>query len=97
MEPTAPGLAERRSENQDALGEFSTPSGERLLIVADGMGGNRDSAAASRLCVEMIGRAFSDGSETTEERLRIGIELANARSDAAAESDSALARSSGSW
>ena len=50
-----------RSENQDAFGEFSTPSGERLFIVADGMGGHRGGATASRLCVETIGRAFTDG------------------------------------
>ena len=80
-----------RTENQDAFGEFSTSSGERLFVVADGMGGHRGGATASRLCVETIGRAFADGSETAQERLRIGIELANTRIHAAAESDSELA------
>jgi len=80
-----------RSENQDAFGEFSTPSGERLFIVADGMGGHRGGATASRLCVETIGRAFSEGSEPADERLRRGIELANERIHAAAESDQELA------
>jgi len=80
-----------RTENQDAVGEFSTPSGERLFVVADGMGGHRGGATASRLCVETIGRAFVDGSESAETRLQIGIELANARIYEAAESDSELA------
>ncbi len=79
-----------RTENQDAFGEFSTSAGERLFIVADGMGGHRGGATASRLCVETVGRAFADGSESAEERLRIGLELANARIHAAAASDSEL-------
>jgi protein phosphatase len=80
-----------RSENQDAFGEFSTPSGERLFVVADGMGGHRGGATASRLCVETIGRTFTDGTDRAEERLRRGFELANLRIHEAAHGDPELA------
>lgn len=79
-----------RSENQDAFGEFSKPSGERLFVVADGMGGHRGGATASRLCVAAIGQAFSDGSDPAEPRLRRGVELANVSVHAAAKNDSEL-------
>jgi len=79
-----------RSENQDAFGEFSTPSGERLFVVADGMGGHRGGATASRLCVETVGRVFAEGSDPAEVRLRRGFELANARIHEAAGANSEL-------
>ena len=49
-----------RSENQDTCGEFQSAAGERLLVVADGMGGHRGGAMASRICVETVARAFAD-------------------------------------
>ena len=65
-----------RSENQDFWGEFEF-GGERLLIVADGMGGHRGGAAASRLCVDSVARVFKQARGTPEERLRRGLEQAN--------------------
>lgn len=75
-----------RRENQDAFGEFSTPAGEWLFVVADGMGGHRGGSTASGLCVETIGRAFA-GPDSAEARLRRGFELANTRIHEAADGD----------
>ena len=75
-----------RSENQD-FGAYTTPSeereshpGGRLLIVADGMGGHRGGATASRLAAETV-KAQYLGSETTDiaDALRDALTRANAR------------------
>jgi len=75
-----------RSENQD-FGTYTTPSeereshpGGRLLIVADGMGGHRGGATASRLAAETV-KAQYLGSETTDipTALRESLVRANAR------------------
>ncbi len=75
-----------RSENQD-FGTYTTPveekdshPGGRLLIVADGMGGHRGGATASRLAGETV-KAQYLGSETTDisRALREALTRANAR------------------
>ena len=75
-----------RSENQD-FAAYTTPSeerdshtGGRLLIVADGMGGHRGGATASRLAAETV-KAQYLGSETTDiaSALRDALTRANAR------------------
>src|SRR5438552_8356019 len=75
-----------RSENQD-FGAYTTPAeerdshpGGRLMIVADGMGGHRGGATASRLAAETV-KAQYLGSETTDvaAALRDALTRANAR------------------
>ncbi len=75
-----------RSENQD-FGLLTTPDEEkdsrshgRLLIVADGMGGHRGGATASRLAGETVKAQFL-GSETADiaAALRDSLTRANAR------------------
>jgi serine/threonine protein phosphatase PrpC len=75
-----------RSENQD-FGMYTTPEeekeshpGGRLLIVADGMGGHRGGATASRLAAETV-KAQYLGSETADvpQALRESLMRANSR------------------
>lgn len=75
-----------RSENQD-FGSYTSPEeekdshpGGRLLIVADGMGGHRGGATASRLAAETVKAQFL-GSETTDipSALRESLARANSR------------------
>ncbi len=75
-----------RSENQD-FGALTTPkeeavspAGGRLLIVADGMGGHRGGATASRIATETV-KAQYLGSETKDvaEALHDALTRANAR------------------
>jgi serine/threonine protein phosphatase PrpC len=68
-----------RSENQDTCDEFRSPSGALLLVVADGMGGHRGGATASRVAVEAIGEAFAVSSHADAEMLREALQAANQR------------------
>ena len=75
-----------RSENQDfgalttAKEEAVSPAGGRLLIVADGMGGHRGGATASRIATETV-KAQYLGSETKDvaTALHDALSRANAR------------------
>lgn len=86
-----------RSENQDfgtcttAQEESESHPGGRLLIVADGMGGHRGGATASRLAAETVKAQFL-GSETTDipTALRESLVRANARIFAEAQSNPEL-------
>ncbi|HVE73070.1 MAG TPA: Stp1/IreP family PP2C-type Ser/Thr phosphatase [Thermoanaerobaculia bacterium] len=86
-----------RSENQD-FGMYTTTQeelqshpGGRLLIVADGMGGHRGGATASRLAAETVKAQFL-GSETTDipTALRESLTRANARIFAEAQANPEL-------
>ena len=86
-----------RSENQD-FGTYTTSeeeidshTGGRLLIVADGMGGHRGGATASRLAAETVKAQFL-GSETNDipTALRDSLVRANARIFAEAQANPEL-------
>ena len=68
-----------REANEDFMAAFERPSGHRLLVVADGMGGHRGGATASGLCVETIGEVFHRSSEAPEALLREALHEANER------------------
>ncbi|MFB0978472.1 MAG: Stp1/IreP family PP2C-type Ser/Thr phosphatase [Myxococcota bacterium] len=72
-------IGQVRSTNQDYFGEFSRPDGTRLLLVADGMGGHRGGATASRLATETIGEVFATSTANAPEILYEAIRAANAR------------------
>ncbi len=72
-------IGEVRTTNQDCCAEFCNPSGDRLLVVADGMGGHRGGATASQLATEVIGEVFDTASSSPPDTLREALITANQR------------------
>ena len=72
-----------RAFNEDSCGSFMLADGVRLLVVADGMGGHRGGATASREALATIAAAFEESGSLREhdphETLRQAIERANER------------------
>lgn len=80
-----------RSANEDSCATFERSDGSRLLVIADGMGGHRGGATASRTAVEAIFEVFDrDASDDMEEVLQRAVESANARVFAMAQDDREL-------
>lgn len=63
-----------RVVNEDSCGSYRCADGARLLVVADGMGGHRGGATASREALAAIAAAFE---ERIEERIDEGFEKAS--------------------
>ncbi len=69
-----------RQANEDSCDTFAREDGTRLLIVADGMGGHRGGATASRTTVAAIAEIFdAEASARPSDMLGRAIEAANAR------------------
>ncbi len=70
-----------RAANEDSCGSFRRSDGARLLVVADGMGGHRGGATASREALATIADAFeasaAAGAPDPADVLRSAIERAN--------------------
>jgi protein phosphatase len=83
-------VGRQRSNNQDFCGAAIVPGGERLWIVADGMGGHAGGETASRVAVEAATASFVAGCGSLPERLRESIAAANRAVIETARGDRAL-------
>ena len=55
-------IGHQRKENQDRVAKFTAPDGTLLVVVADGIGGNRSGDVAAQITVDHLGRQFQAAS-----------------------------------
>jgi protein phosphatase len=81
-----------RNENQDAYINIDTPIGEldNIYIIADGMGGHKGGAIASKLAIDTFIKFIKEASGTPKEIVKEGIRKANEVIYKAAVNDSSL-------
>jgi len=79
-----------RSHNEDACGTFESTSGIHLFVVADGMGGHRGGATASRIAVDTLATALTRAESVSGSWLADAIRAANREVNERAESSSEL-------
>lgn len=64
-------VGHRRSQNQDRVAQFTNQRGNQLVVIADGIGGNRSGDVAAEITVKQLGHRFmTTGPETPLEAIR---------------------------
>lgn len=58
-------IGHQRKENQDRVAKFTAPDGTLLVVVADGIGGNRSGDVAAQITVDHLGRQFQAASSNS--------------------------------
>lgn len=66
-------VGQKRMNNQDYADTFENQVGERIFLLADGMGGHKAGNVASKLTVEDLGKAW-EATDFTDESLAEAIE-----------------------
>ena len=59
-------VGQKRTNNQDHADTYENLQGERIFLLADGMGGHKAGNVASKLAVEDLGKAWSETDFTSE-------------------------------
>ncbi len=64
-------VGHQRSQNQDRVAGFTDKRGNQLVVIADGIGGNRSGDVAAEMTVKRLGHRFiEDGPENPLEAIR---------------------------